>query len=215
MLNDATLLGNRINENIRLYSSDYYRPSQLLNLSYAQNVFSLIHFNINNITSYQKFDNICDILWRFAYKFIAVTETCLNGNNCQVYQIPDYVSFHKPRKAIRKENSGGISCFVLAEFKPIIYEIPKNLLPNEQVAEFLCIHCRSTKYLVLVIYRPPQGSSSLFVQSVTNILSFLATRRSPIIITGDLNINLLNYQTCSVTRHLVETLFIQFETCDY
>ena len=61
--------------------------------------------------------------------------------------------------------------------------------------------------LIGVVYRPPNTDMARFTEHITQIIKSQKTDQKQCYITGDFNINLLNYDTHQETLDYVDTMF--------
>ena len=76
--------------------------------------------------------------------------------------------------------------------------------------ESLCIeihHKKDTNILFSVMYRPPNGDMKAFEKFCRNLLSTNDKTSKNIIFAGDLNINVLNYESNKKVQHFLRSLF--------
>ena len=81
---------------------------------------------------------------------------------------------------------------------------------NSNDEELLCIeihHKKNKNILFSVIYRPPNSGMTVFEKFCKNLLSANDKTSKNIIITGDLNINVLDYGSNKKVQHFLSSMF--------
>lgn len=135
--------------------SDYFTFDKFNNdFSSNYNNFSLIHLNIRSL--YPKVDEFQAELNNLNYKFdvLCLTETWLNHSISNLVQIDGYTDFHVMREHGR---GGGVCIYVLNKFNCKLLE---RFCFCEEFLEccFVEVTCDSIRFLIGVIYRPPDGN---------------------------------------------------------
>ena len=108
------------------------------------------------------------------------------------FQIENYTVLHQVRESGR---GGGLNIFVQKEiyFKP---RTDLSIASND--VESLCIkvhHKKHRNILFRVMYRPPNGDVTLFEKFCEKLTSANDKTSKKIISPGDLNINILDYES--------------------
>ena len=94
-----------------------------------------------------------------------------------------------------ERNGGGICIFI---HDSLIFKKRSDLCANNNDIESLTIEVinKNTKNIIVnSTYRQPAGNIQVFESFLKNILSFKKHNSKPVYITGDLNLNLLDYKT--------------------
>ena len=94
----------------------------------------------------------------------------------------------------RNNYGGGVRLFVRDGIRAAI--LPEYTLINDLI-EILTIECtvKNCKCIVSLVYHPPTAShviNNIFVETLLSLLSRLKTNQLPLIVGGDINLNLLN-----------------------
>ena len=144
------------------------------------------------------------MLKSYEFDIISLSETWLTNNQHQLdyIKIADYKLISKHRNDKR---GGGVGFYI----KDNIYfktgnDLTKNIVNME--VTFIKLHGRNnnTPYLVAVAYQPSQYESDklLWLENFKTLLSEVATKwDGVIIITGDINIDLIGKQKESTKRY--------------
>jgi len=116
---------------------------------------------------------------------IGLTETWLTENTkFSTFSIRNYNSVHANRKMGKK--GGGLLLFVHKKYQSIIIETDVN---DDIEYVLLKLFTANNEFHVLLVYRP-NGSFDAFVDKLEELI--LKTNRDSLIITGDMNLNVLN-----------------------
>lgn len=112
-----------------------------------------------------------------------------------------------------KHRGGGLCVYVLGRHI-VNAQIYEHLNQSDSDIEVLVLEIEqknTTPYILLMVYRPPQGKQQLFVDKLCETIETLITEKSgnKLLILGDLNIDLL---TNSDTKSVRELKALQHET---
>ena len=102
----------------------------------------------------------------------------------------------------------GGSAFFLRE--SYTYKLRSDLNINSDAIECLCIEIlnkHSKNLLLNLSYRPPQGDTILFEKNLQDLLLKNDVCKKEILITGDFNINLLDYENNKKVQSLENLMF--------
>ena len=182
---------------ISIPESNYIQES--FDIATNNELFNLMFLNIrsipNNINLFKaSYSNCADVL--------GLAETRLLPDITHLYEgtLPGYTLFSQPRD----RHGGGVSMYVKHEYNASRIT---QLDITESYIE--CIACTlavgQATWVVLVIYRPPDGNVSMFLDSVEEIFRYTRENNyNNILITGDLNIDLLKNDNKS--EHLINLM---------
>ena len=142
----------------------------------------------------------------FVYlSFILVTETWLDSNFVDTFNLPDFHKFDLCRNnyggGVRLYVRDGIQASLLSDFT----------ISNEFI-EILTIECLvgCVKCVVLLVYHSPTAShviNNMFVDILLSLLRQLQTKHLPLIIGGDINLNLLNPYNLNYVSSFINDMF--------
>ena len=147
--------------------------------------------------------NFCNILSYFTC--IIFTETWLTADVDNIFSIPGYYCFN----LYRNNFGGGIKMY----FKN---GVQSKMLDNftfiNDYFEMLTIELTfgTNKAILCGLYHPPTSSiesNNAFIESLANILSNLGNSKIPLLLAGDLNINLLNPGNLVYVNTFINTMF--------
>lgn len=169
------------------------------------NKFSILHINAQSLNN--KIDDVINLIDELSVTFsiITVSETWANEANEAQLCIPNYDYCGKPRIGQR---GGGVAIYVRHGLN---YDCRNDLdIYNNDDFEFLAIQLhdrngqkKNTRKNIVTIYRPPGKCIEDFIHSYTKLLDKLSQDNCENIITGDFNINLLNYMKHHYTENFL------------
>ena len=192
-------------ENGSLYKpilNDYILPEKVESKT-ASSVrhFTILNFNIRSLPRhYEELGNLLRTM-KSEPSCIVITETWLNNLNKNLFPLPGYTCYNLLRNTGGK--GGGVSIYV----KDYIKVINSNLLALSNMnSEILGITLRICNLTVNIIgtYRPPNGSQLHFINQLDHLI-INDLKDSQSIITGDMNIDLLNSDN-QYTKDLINTM---------
>ena len=154
----------------------------------AGNSLSIYSHNVNSLSKH--FQEIRTFLNGFKNKFdiVSFTETKLSDDIEQLYRLPNYNSF----SLNNKRNSGGLMIYVNDNFE---VTTRNDLTYKNDILEciFVEIKLSNSEHVVFGnMYRRPNTSIIDYLNILANILLTLKSESKKVIISGDININLLN-----------------------
>ena len=135
-------------------------------------------------------------------EIIVLSESWLNKDNEPNCTIEGFIGHHTVRDYRR---AGGVSVFVDCKLKS-----HKIVDDNISVCNDNCETCVvNVKYgreifTIIAVYRPPSGDPIYFSDFIQNLLNSSKIRNSKIILTGDLNLNLLNLNCNTVMNFMTQ-----------
>ena len=171
-------------------STKYYLNTEndLMDGDVAGNSLSIYSHNVNSLSKH--FQEIRTFLNGFKNKFdiVSFTETKLSDDIEQLYRLPNYNSF----SLNNKRNSGGLMIYVNDNFE---VTTRNDLTYKNDILEciFVEIKLSNSEHVVFGnMYRRPNTSIIDYLNILANILLTLKSESKKVIISGDININLLN-----------------------
>lgn len=155
--------------------------------------FSVGHLNIRSMnTGFHEFTSYVE---RYKFEILALSETWLSQDQpSHAFQIPGYNFIRKDRQA----RGGGIAMYIK---KGLAFNKISLEFDSENLFEFMCIEFVffSKKYFLISIYRVPSTNIPQFNQKLEDLLTIITPLYENIIITGDLNINLLHNSVYTIS----------------
>ena len=142
---------------------------------------------------------IHDLLTERSLDLTILTETWIKNSEANYHatvnqMLPPGSRFlHRPRA--QSKRGGGVGVVVSQRYNKNVSQLADKLYVHSRVTTFEHIAIRvcpnsAEGFIILVIYRPPKSSESVFRQEIESILTSLRSHSSNIILCGDLNIHL-------------------------
>ena len=198
-------------------TSMYFSDDSFNQLIVSQNLstsnFSTLFLNIRsapkNLEAFQDYLNLIN----FQFSVIGLAETWLNVENQSLYSIPNYSYYGKVRN---NRVGGGVALMIHNDFsfRP---RIDLDLI-DENIecvfGEISPISGRKCKYVVGVIYRPPNTCCADFLNKLDRILHNIHSQNTACYLMGDFNLNLVNFATHQPTNLFLDSLYASsFHPC--
>lgn len=170
-------------DNTKYHDADSFRRLKALR---GTKRFSLLHLNTRSLKN--KHDSVNLFLDNLDHEFdvLAFTETWFS-NDCPAVNFSGYncISVSRPKK-----RGGGVAVYIKNHFN---YEVIPEYSIIDVHYECLLVKCFNT--MLAVLYRPPNGSVTKFIEFLERVLEHCSYVGLPIIISGDLNINFLSVES--------------------
>ena len=169
---------------------------QLLGLKSGLNFGNWNARSINNKTS-----EVCDLIQEYNLDLLAVTESWLTARTktSTMAQIMSSLTSFDYISQDRKGRAGGGICVLFRDTLTVQQQ------SNVECKSFelldLLITSVTDKLRLVIIYRPPNTKTELFLTEFSSILEILAIAEEKLLITGDFNIHMEN-----ITVHLPRNL---------
>ena len=197
-----------------LERSNYLDTNQLINRLHKDNTRTdkstyILNLNIQSLLSkYNDFNSFLDLIeieTSFKFPIITLQETWLDSYSENLVKLPGYKSVFKHK--LPSKIGGGLAIFVLNNLNykrrdDIVFPCEKQHLYD---CLFIEIKLQNNHKIILgTIYRSPGKNSSVaLIEDLLKLLTKLNKENCSLIITGDININLLN---CD--KHLPTSTFL-------
>ena len=185
--------------------SKYYHAEEFKKLNINDNTdLLMLNFNIRSLSAnFDLFHGLSKILNK-RFGIISFTESWLTNNNKQLYKIPGYSDFHSLRTDGRR--GGGLSIYISNEFDAKLIS-HSTISLNYIETLFIEIEKGNTKILVALIYKPPHCVDNQFIDKLTELIhKNLNKKYKEVILTGDFNYNLLNYENDNNVMYFMNSL---------
>jgi exonuclease III len=184
--------GTKFNSNHCEYYSENDFNKMCYENDYANNSLSLFHVNVRSIPKNKSnLDNYLALLTH-NFEFIGLTETWLNDQTCNLFNLNGYNSHHYCRPVKR---GGGVSLYIKNN---ISNKMRNDLAKCDENLESIFVEVNKhnfnfTKNVIIgTIYRPPNSDINVFIEHMNNILSTINKEKKLCYLMGDFNLNLLN-----------------------
>ena len=149
--------------------------------------FKLGHLNINSIGN--KFGPISELLGENLLQYLAITESKIDDTfPDSQFSVPNYTMYRRDRN----QHGGGVLSYIRSD-------VPNRRLTDIDTNDLEIIineiSLQKVKWIVIAVYRPPNCDANVFLDKMQSIVDDCLIRSSNIVITGDLNLNLLDQDT--------------------
>ena len=139
------------------------------------------------------------------FSFILLTETWLDPSFCDSFNLPGFYKFD----LCRNSYGGGLRFFIRQGIQATI--LSDFTLKNDFI-EMLTVECLSSdvKYIVMLVYHSPTAShviNNLFVDYLLSSLQQLKAKNLPVVVAGDMNLNLLNPYNFGYINYFINGMF--------
>jgi len=179
-----------------------------LKISTICSSLSILNLNIRslskNISELQML--LCKLNWKFSVICLQETWSKTEANNLtENIELAGYNFISLPRENMRR--GGGVGVYVKDD---LVCKMRKDLSKTSEEAEVLTIELTNHKAKNIIlsnIYRPPSGSTILYYETVVSLLNKVNQEKKPFYIAGDFNLNLLDYETHSNIRDVINVMF--------
>ena len=190
--------------NCDYYLEDKFR-CQLDKIDESQ--LSLFHLNVKSISKhYDELELYLNSL-NFKFSFIGLSETWLDDNKEEFYDLKGYSSVNRYRK---DKKGGGVSLHIR---KDITFILRNDLdyFDSEMETVFIeidkCIFDTDSNIVIGVIYRMPNSSVDVFNDRISDVMNVIQKERKLCYLMGDLNIDLLKADDHKATGELLDVLY--------
>ena len=161
------------------------------------------HLNINSLRN--KFGPINELLGENLVQYMAITETKLdNSFPDPQFAVPNFVMFRRDRD----QNGGGLCTYIRSD-------VPNRRLsciePSDLEVIVNEVTLNNERWIVIAAYRPPCTDANLFLEKMQTVVDECLIRSSNIVITGDLNLNLLDIEADSSSGRKLQTFMDIFD----
>ena len=164
----------------------------------------LLNCNIRSIQA--NFDNLQQFLNDLNYPFnvISLSETWINRSNEQIsnLDLPGYSFLSQPTT----QRAGGVGMYIK---KGIQYSVRYDLTSSTDESEMLWVEIESdlnSNMICGVVYRHPSSNLETFLKKFYSVIGKINQERKLCLISGDFNINLLNFDKHPLTEDFINTL---------
>ena len=189
------------NVNFENFNNCNYYFTESLNLTdimnNSDNCLSMMNVNINSIPKNLNnfLSSSIDVL-NFKFDILTFCETKINDDIDELYTINGYQKFTNNNS----RNSGGLAIFIKDNFSNVIVreDLKRKLFYIETL--FIEFKLGTQNIVVGVIYRRPNSNINDFLENLDQIVSALADENKIIYLMGDININLLNYNSPNIEK---------------
>ena len=192
------------NLNCDYYFEDKFRSK--LDKTYESQL-SLFHLNIKSISKhYDELELYLNSL-DFKFSFIGLSETWLDDNKEEFYDLNGYSSVNRYRK---NKKGGGVSLHIQNGI-PFILRNDLDYFDSEMETVFIeidkCIFNTDSNIVIGIIYRMPNSSVDVFNDRIADVMNVIQKERKLCYLMGDLNIDFLKADDHRATGELLDVLY--------
>ena len=166
---------------------------------------SIFHMNIRSLNSNQS--SLLQLLYSIDNDFDIIILSEIWSNNIDFYcnLLKGYTLHHD---LPINSNCGGLGIFIQNKIKAKLRpELSLQKSPQNRVEDiWMEITKNKKQYIIGGIYRHPDQNISGFSAALDDVLNSIAAKRTPCIIAGDININLLKYESHADTTDYINNL---------
>lgn len=196
-----------INSNI---VCDYHDVSTLAGPTGQKNCLSYFHINCRGLSkNWESFKEMLCSLHSdfFAFDFIGVSEIF----RCEHDQRLSLPGYHDLLTRCRSDSSrGGVGLYIRDNIQFKVREDLSIFIPH--VFESIFVEYTSDKPTIVgVIYRPnspPKANIKLFSETIYSLMDSINSEKKAGIFMGDMNIDLLKFQSHKITNDYLDNLFL-------
>ena len=196
---------------------DHDPDSNLLNLGTCEylndlqlpanpSTLSLFHCNVRSCRANQQDLENYLYLSNIKFSIIALTETWLDANNVDLYNLNHYKHISKTRDG---RTGGGVSLHILDSLQFIERkDLSAILSPNVSENLFIELSVTKTKAILIgTIYKPPSTSCRTFIEQMNMLLERINSEKKVCYLLGDFNIDLAKFDQCELANDFYSMLY--------
>ena len=193
--------------NCHYYEVDQFRKTQS---SWNQKSFSILHTNICSLQA--NIENLEDLLTDLSYDFkvIALTETWNPEKSKDRFTAKQLPGYHEYYGTTGSSSKGGCGFYI----KDSLTSLPREdldfkITENGQETETCwveLINTKSVNTLVGTVYRHPSKNNDQFFSNLKKTLKKVNRERKKVILCGDFNFNLLNFDQDDQVNTFLNTM---------
>ena len=198
---DQLLLDQVTNLDCRYYFPDSL--SEIINNHNKSDKITLMSYNVNSVP--HNLENFLDVELMGNISNIdvfALCETKLNNDIENLYNLENFKLYTNNRN----RHGGGVALYINNRFKKCMLRDDLELKTPDFETLFVEIDNNNSKLLCGSVYRPPNGNLNNFLELLSDLLDKIASENKKCYIMGDLNINLLEYDSNNIVRDTVALL---------
>lgn len=184
------------------HSQSYHNPASFRSITRThwpnkKKNLSVFHLNARSLRN--KNDDVETFLNSLEHTFdaLAFTETWFN---CQD-SVVEFCGYNCLTMCRSKKKGGGVALYLRDNLE---YDVIGEHSHVNSHFESLVVKCQ--KSIVAVVYRPPSGSFTAFLDFLQDVFEFCTSLKMPTIFVGDLNVNLLPTGRDQTRNELLDVL---------
>ena len=199
-------IGSQVN--FAYYSTHEFHNNEYINKNFTDS-FAVLHCNTRSLQA--NHDHLCELLHelRLDFKLIGISETKLSYQKDQIAKldIPGYSFIPQPSHSL----AGGVGLYIKKEITN--FSVREDLTISNDQFETLWIEIERPKeknILCAVMYRHPKSELRLFIEYLSRTLESIQDENKYSILLGDFNIDLLKWESHSLTDEYINSLLSSF-----
>ena len=153
--------------------SDYYSEKEFKAFSDNQNMnndFSIIHFNVRSLKANYDTLALCLTKLNFSFKVIGLTETWLNDDIADSYELNNYNHIHRYRE---DQVGGGVSLYLNSN---LVYKERQDI-ESYFMSSAEAVFVETDQAIIACIYRPPSSNVTDFNSDLAKVLDLISKER--------------------------------------
>ncbi len=175
-----------------------------------QSTFSSFSINCRSLNS--NFDELKDLISqmttaKFSFDIIGLTEVFTISPMLK-YNIDGY---HDLQYKTRNSNGGGVGLYINNSLNYKLRDDLSVFIPHVMETLFVEISYTTSKSIIAgIVYRPntlPKADIDIFISTMSDILDKINSENKLLLLSGDFNIDLLQYDTHQKTRCFIDNCF--------
>ena len=211
LLNNSNDPDKNFYNEIQSLDTPYFFPEELSSDSKKLEIesnFSVLHINIRSMSkSFEAFKRFLHSVGSL-FKVLCITETWCDETSCEssLFHLSNYKSVHQVRSTKHKNGKGGGVCIYI--HNSLDLTLRKDLNRNSKNVESISVEIinkNSQNFIISNIYRPPDGDINSFDIYLRDLYSKTYSTSKLLYVTGDLNLNVLDYKNDKVKKMLNTT----------
>ena len=189
----------------QMLSSKYFEPHELTPLLKSKESLSFFHLNISSLPfHFEEFSTLLST-YKLPVDLLGITESRLRINKLPLkpIQLPGYNFESTPTESTK----GGTAIYIK---KTLNYKLRKDLIiykPNQLESTFIEVIQIKKTFIAGCIYRHPSVEISDFNKYyLSNLIEKLSLENKKIVLLGDFNVDLLNYDSNHDVSDFLDTM---------
>ena len=192
---------------------EYYEPSdfnRVTNGTKGTNM-SCFHLNCRGLSkNWENFDHLIKTLHGtdFSFDFVGISE-CFRHTHDSRINLDGYHDLISRNR--ESDYRGGVGLFIKQSIQFKVCNDLSVFIPNVFESVFVEAHCgKNAKQIIGVIYRPntaPKADIDIFTDTLNELLDIINKEKKYAIIMGDMNIDLLKFETNECVNRYIEVVF--------
>lgn len=215
LLSDPAITDLNNNDEEPIYAGHtcpYMSPQTFITTPNIHSQSCIASFTINCRSLNANYDELKDLVGQmttenFSFDIIGLTEV-FTINSMLKYELDGY---HDLQYKTRNSNGGGVGLYIKDNLNYKVRDDLSVFIPHVIETLFVEICLSKSKSLIAgIVYRPntlPKADIDIFISSISDILDIINRENKMLLLSGDFNIDLLQYDTHGKTRTFIDNCF--------